>query len=129
RHAADARARSHLCGQTSWEAARQAAGPAVVASQCAHGLSQQSVAIEYLMTTMNSVDALRYPVGPMPRNSAPLDPQTREQYFGILEAMPSKVRSLVNGLTDAQLDTPYRPGGWTVRQVVHHVPDSHMNAY
>ena len=81
------------------------------------------------MTTMNSVDALRYPVGPMPRNSAPLDPQTREQYFGILEVMPSKVRSLVNGLTDAQLDTPYRPGGWTIRQVVHHVPDSHMNAY
>jgi uncharacterized damage-inducible protein DinB len=39
------------------------------------------------------------------------------------------LRAAVTGLTDAQLDTPYRPGGWTVRQVVHHVPDSHMNAY
>ena len=43
--------------------------------------------------------------------------------------MPGKVRTLVSGLSDAQLDTPYRPGGWTVRQVVHHVPDSHLNAY
>ena len=65
----------------------------------------------------------------MPRNSAPLDARTREEYLGILEAMPGKVRALVMGLTDAQLDTPYRPGGWTVRQVVHHVPDSHLNAY
>jgi hypothetical protein len=39
------------------------------------------------------------------------------------------MREAVTGLNDAQLDTPYRPGGWTVRQVVHHVPDSHMNAY
>src|SRR6202165_30510 len=43
--------------------------------------------------------------------------------------MPGAVRQLVGGLSDAQLDTPYRDGGWTVRQVVHHVPDSHMNAY
>ena len=46
-----------------------------------------------------------------------------------LNALPALMRRAVSGLTDAQLDTPYRPGGWTVRQVVHHVPDSHMHAY
>ena len=39
------------------------------------------------------------------------------------------MRALLAGLSDSQLDTPYRPGGWTVRQVAHHVPDSHMNSY
>src|SRR5258706_10142387 len=78
---------------------------------------------------MDNLEPLRYPVGRMTRNSAPLDARTREEYIGILEAMPARVRSLVSGLSEAQLDTPYRPGGWTVRQVVHHVPDSHMNAY
>ena len=43
--------------------------------------------------------------------------------------MPATLSSLIAGRSDAELDTPYRPGGWTVRQVVHHVPDSHMNAY
>lgn len=65
----------------------------------------------------------------MPRNSAPLDIKTRNELIAILEALPANIRTLVSGLTEAQLDTPYRPGGWTVRQVVHHVPDSHMNAY
>ena len=46
-----------------------------------------------------------------------------------IESLPAKLEAAVKGLTDAQLDTPYRDGGWTVRQVVHHVPDSHMNAY
>ena len=78
---------------------------------------------------MENLEHLRYPVGRMTRSSAPLDLRTREEYIGILEAMPGKVRALVNGLSDGQLDTPYRPGGWTVRQVVHHVPDSHVNAY
>jgi len=81
------------------------------------------------MTVAHDLDHLRYPVGPMPRNSAPLDARTRAEYLGILEATPSHIRAMVHGLTDAQLDTRYRPGGWTVRQVVHHVPDSHMNAY
>jgi hypothetical protein len=78
---------------------------------------------------MDNLEHLRYPVGRMTRSSAPLDVRTREEYIRILEAMPGRVRALVSGLSDAQLDTPYRPGGWTVRQVVHHVPDSHMNAY
>src|SRR5262247_3867723 len=81
------------------------------------------------MATTTDLERLRYPVGPMPRNRAPLDVKTREDLIDILEALPGTVRDLVVGLTDAQLDTPYRPGGWTVRQVVHHVPDSHLNAY
>ena len=78
---------------------------------------------------MDDLERLRYPVGRMPRSSAPLDARTREEYLGVLESMAGRVRALVNGLGEAELDTPYRPGGWTVRQVVHHVPDSHMNAY
>jgi hypothetical protein len=46
-----------------------------------------------------------------------------------IERTPDALRTAVRGLSDTQLDTPYRPGGWTVRQVVHHVPDSHMNAF
>src|SRR5215212_10168838 len=46
-----------------------------------------------------------------------------------IAAAPAALRAAVAGLRDAQLDTPYRPGGWTLRQVVHHVPDSHMNGY
>jgi len=79
--------------------------------------------------TMDDLEQLKYPVGRMPRSSAPLDPRTREEHLQTLESTPSRFRSLVGGLSDAALDTPYRPGGWTVRQVVHHVPDSHMNAY
>jgi hypothetical protein len=81
------------------------------------------------MATTSDLERLRYPVGRMPRRAEPLDARTREEYLGILEALPEQFRALVIGLTEAQLDTPYRPGGWTVRQVVHHVPDSHMNAY
>ena len=81
------------------------------------------------MPTTQDIDNLRFPVGPMPRRSAPLDAPAREEYLAVLESTPARIRSLVSGLNDAQLDTPYRPGGWTVRQVVHHVPDSHMNAY
>jgi hypothetical protein len=76
-----------------------------------------------------TIEQLRYPVGRVPRTSEPVPPETRAQLLGVLEQLPATVRSLVDGLTDAQLDTPYRPGGWTIRQVVHHLPDSHMNAY
>jgi hypothetical protein len=81
------------------------------------------------MATTQNIEDLRYPVGRMPRSSEPLDARKREEYFAVLESTPARIRSLVGGLADAELDTPYRPGGWTVRQVVHHVPDSHMNAY
>ena len=77
----------------------------------------------------DNLDHLRYPVGRPPRNSSPLDPVTRDGYVEIVETLPATIRGVVTPLTEAQLDTPYRPGGWTIRQVVHHLPDSHMNAY
>lgn len=78
---------------------------------------------------MDELENLRYPVGRLPRRSSPLSIDERASLLGVIEQAPARFRSLVNGLTDAQLDTPYRPGGWTIRQVVHHVPDSHLNAY
>ena len=77
---------------------------------------------------MTDIDTLRYPVGPMPRLKH-IDRATRTRLIDAIAQTPARFRSLVTGLSDAQLDTRYRPGGWTVRQVVHHVPDSHMNAY
>jgi hypothetical protein len=78
---------------------------------------------------MTDIETLKYPIGRMPRAQTPLDRATREQHLRTLEDLPSRFRALVSSLGDAQLETPYRPGGWTIRQVVHHVPDSHMNAY
>jgi hypothetical protein len=71
---------------------------------------------------------LRYPVGEftMP---ASVTPPMRVDAIGAITALPLKMREAVRSLSDAQLDTPYRPGGWTVRQVVHHVGDSHVNAF
>src|SRR6266404_6126837 len=70
----------------------------------------------------------RYPVGKfaMPISIAPA---LRQAAIEEIACAPVKVRSAVTGLTDSQLETPYREGGWTVRQVVHHMADSHMNAY
>jgi len=70
----------------------------------------------------------RYPIGrfAMPAEVAPA---RRQQAIDEIAATPAKMRDAVKGLRDAHLDTPYREGGWTVRQVVHHVPDSHLNAY
>src|SRR6202011_322832 len=70
----------------------------------------------------------RYPIGKfeMPKE---VTPARRRQAIDEIAAAPAKLRAAVKGLNDAQLDTPYREGGWTVRQGVHHVPDSHMNAY
>jgi uncharacterized damage-inducible protein DinB len=58
-----------------------------------------------------------------------LTPAERRSAIDALAAAPRHLRNAVTGLSDSQLDTPYRPGGWTVRQLVHHVADSHMNAY
>jgi hypothetical protein len=70
----------------------------------------------------------RYPIGnfEMPKQ---VTPARRQQAIDELAATPAKMRAAAKGLNDAQLDTPYRDGGWTVRQVIHHVPDSHLNAY
>ena len=80
------------------------------------------------MTTNDSLEALKYPVGPFRAGPAP-DPAERDEMIRELAAFPGIFRAAVSDLTDAQLDTPYRPGGWTVRQLVHHVPDSHLNCY
>jgi len=71
---------------------------------------------------------LRYPIGPFD-DRAPIAPDIREPAITALAELPSRLTAAVAGLSDEQLDTPYRPGGWTVRQLVHHVADSHMNAY
>ena len=74
------------------------------------------------------MEDLRYPVGKF--NPRPdLTQDDRKELIRQIAEAPARLRAAVKGLTDAQLDTPYRAGGWTVRQVVHHVPDSHMNAY
>ena len=70
---------------------------------------------------------LRYPIGKL-AIIPNLDASKRPELIAAIRETPAKLRSAVAGLSAAQLDTPYRPGGWTVRQVVHHVPDSHMNA-
>ncbi len=71
---------------------------------------------------------LRFPIGPLDRQ-APITPERRTLAIESIRDCPARLRAAVAGLDDAQLDTPYRPGGWTVRQVVHHVADSHMNGY
>jgi len=69
----------------------------------------------------------RFPIGPF-QPPAVVTPEMREEFLDRIESLPADLRNAVHGLADAQLDTPYREGGWTVRQLVHHVADSHMNA-
>ncbi|HLH31113.1 MAG TPA: bacillithiol transferase BstA [Terriglobia bacterium] len=71
---------------------------------------------------------VRYPIGPF-QWQGPNTPEQRAKFIEEIARTPQRMREAVEGLTEEQLDTPYRVGGWTVRQVVHHVPDSHMNSY
>ncbi|MDQ3138534.1 MAG: putative metal-dependent hydrolase [Gemmatimonadota bacterium] len=71
---------------------------------------------------------LRYPIGQFSYDGA-MTSARRAGCVARIAAAPGRLRAAVSGLDDARLDTPYRPGGWTVRQVIHHVPDSHLNAY
>jgi hypothetical protein len=71
---------------------------------------------------------LRYPIGPF-EFTGPLNDDQRLAFIDQIEETPARMRAAVAGLADEQLDTPYRPEGWTVRQVVHHVPESHLNSY
>src|SRR5262245_14186923 len=80
-------------------------------------------------TTVTDLERLRYPVGRFERVTTPLDHATRDTHVATIEQLPARFRALTGSLSESQLDTPYRPGGWTIRQVVHHVPESHMNAY
>jgi len=77
---------------------------------------------------MENLEQLRHPIG----RYQPPDKITQEQrteWIRTLAELPFNLRKAIDGLTDAQLDTPYRPGGWTVRQLIHHLADSHMNSY
>jgi len=74
------------------------------------------------------MEDLRYPIGKFRADSEVTDAK-RRQWIEEIAATPAALRAAVAGLSDTRLDTPYRPGGWTVRQVAHHLPDSHLNAY
>jgi hypothetical protein len=71
---------------------------------------------------------LRYPIGPF-KAVMPVTHEIRGAAIDAIDGLPARMRSAVAGLNESQLNTPYRPEGWTVRQVVHHVADSHMNAF
>jgi hypothetical protein len=71
---------------------------------------------------------LRHPTGKF-KYEGPLTEEQKQKFLDDIEHTPSNLRAAVKGLSEKQLDTPYRPDGWTVRQVAHHVPDSHLNAY
>jgi uncharacterized damage-inducible protein DinB len=71
---------------------------------------------------------LRYPIGPYSPPST-IGRAERDAWIAELAALGGNLRHAVEGLSDDQLDKPYRPGGWTVRQVVHHIPDGHLSAY
>lgn len=80
------------------------------------------------MSTVTLVPDLSYPIGKFSYNS-PQNQTQRDAAIDVIANVPAQLRLAVKGLSSQQLDTPYRPEGWTVRQVVHHVPDSHMNAF
>ena len=70
---------------------------------------------------------LSYPIGPF--SALPASADVRREAIDAIARLPTRMRDAVSGLDDSRLDTPYRPGGWTVRQVVHHVADSHLNGF
>src|SRR5687768_6236328 len=72
-------------------------------------------------------DDLRYPIGKFDTNIE-VTPEVRRNFIQTIGDLPKKIREAVSDLSDEQLDTPYRPEGWTVRQLVHHVADSHLNS-
>lgn len=73
------------------------------------------------------IEDLRYPVGKFD-SSVEVTPELRREFIQTIAELPEKLTAAVEGLTEEQLDTPYRPEGWTVRQTVHHVADSHINS-
>jgi len=77
---------------------------------------------------MRELEDLRFPTGRFSTPSSSL-PEVRAAHIQTLRLLPERLRAAVSGLTDQQIDTPYRAGGWTVRQVVHHLADSHANAH
>ena len=80
------------------------------------------------MEATKTAQDLRFPIGKF-RGKGELSATERAELISQIAETPARLRDAVKGLTSEQLDTPYRPEGWTVRQVVHHLPDSHLNSY
>ncbi len=93
-----------------------------------HSRARFAPACYFYGMPLETASDLRYPIGHFVRPPV-IDAAHRHGSITTLAALPENLRAAVYGLTDAQIDTPYREGGWTVRQLVHHVADSHMNAY
>lgn len=91
-------------------------------------LNSSSPAPPFKILAMADQDDLRYPIGTFSPPTAGT-PSVRAAGIEILRKLPERLRAAVSGLNDFQRDTPYREGGWTVRQVVHHLADSHANSY
>ena len=77
---------------------------------------------------MSDLEQLRYPIGRFKRPDS-LARQDIDKWIEQIETLPVRFRKVADALSDEQLNTPYRPEGWTLRQVIHHVPDSHVNSY
>jgi len=75
------------------------------------------------------MEDLRYPIGQFDRSKGPNTPEERKKLIDTIAEAPEHLKQAVTGLNGKQLDTPYREGGWTVRQVIHHLADSHINSY
>lgn len=80
------------------------------------------------MSDQSTADGLRYPIGPM-IIPASVTPAERAAHLESIRTLPQRLRAALAGLSEDQLERPYRPGGWTIRQTVHHLADSHMNSY
>lgn len=80
------------------------------------------------MSESVNMEQLQYPIGKF-KHPEKLDSDARSALIKNIEELPQKMADAVKGLNEEQLNTPYRPKGWTVRQVVHHVADSHINSY
>ena len=76
----------------------------------------------------DTLEQLRYPIGKFEAPSVITEPLLKE-WVSVLEHLPQRLEEMVKPLNEQQLETPYRPGGWTVRQLVHHISDSHHNSY
>jgi hypothetical protein len=78
---------------------------------------------------MSDAEDLRYPIGRFRTPAGTLPRSERELHISSIETLPRRLRAAVAAFTSERWQTPYRPGGWTVHQLVHHIPDSHLNAY
>jgi hypothetical protein len=91
-----------------------------------HSIGRNASAGHLEYKSVMDIETLRYPVGQFDA-AMTFTSETRKAAIDRIAALPGELRAVVRALNDRQIDTPYRPDGWTVRQVVHHVADSHMN--